>query len=256
MFIVGWSSDLSTHKCYNTANKGGNKTHSMDISEAINQRKSIRAFKPDPVPQEVLAEIIELALRAPSWGNTQPWEFAVVSGRELEEIRKAFAEKEEVATLDIARPQQYPYETRSRALGTKLFELKGIRREDKERRRWWELQGLMHFGAPSVIYIYIDRSIYFQANGLNVWPIFDCGLVTENIILLAVRHGLGTIIQAQAVFFPDVLRKVLGIPDSKLIVIGIAIGYPNWDDPVNQFCTEREPLSNIVRWYGFESDRL
>ncbi len=226
----------------------------MDICEAVNQRKSIRAFKPDPVPQQVFSEIMELALRAPSWANTQPWEFAVVSGRELEEIRRGFVEKaEEEPTPDIARPQQFPepYDTRRRALGTKLFEVKGIRREDREGRGWLRLQGLKHFGAPSVIYICIDRSFYFQDRSLNVWPIFDCGLVAENIMLLATKYGLGTIPQAQAVIFPDILRKVLRIPDSKLIVLGIAIGYPNWDDPVNQFHSERELLDKVVKWYGF-----
>lgn len=226
----------------------------MDIVEAINQRKSIRAFKSDPVPQEILKEIMELALRAPSWANTQPWEFAIVTGKKLEEIRQAFVEKtEEEHNPDIPRPREFPepYDTRRRVLGRRVLELKGISREDKEKRRWWLLQGLRLFGAPCVIYIYIDRSFYLQGDGLNIWPIFDCGLVAENIMLLATRYGLGTIAQIQAVVYPDVLRKVLGIPDSKLIVLGIAVGYPDWDDPVNQLRSEREPLDNVSTWYGF-----
>ncbi len=227
----------------------------MDICEAVNQRKSIRAFKPDLVPQEVLGEIIELALRAPSWGNTQPWEFAIVGGRELEEIRTGFIEKAgEEPTPDINPPQQFPepYDTRLRAIVAKLLETKGIRREDREGRDWWQLQQLRHFEAPSVIYIYIDRSFYFQADGLNVWPIFDCGLVAENIMLLATKYGLGTVLQAQAVIFPDVVRKVLRMPDSTLIVLGMAVGYPNWADPTNQVRSEREPLNKVARWYGFD----
>jgi nitroreductase len=227
----------------------------MDIREAISQRKSIRAFKPDPVPQEVLSEIMELALRAPSWENTQPWELAVVSGIELENIKRGFIEVvAKDTTVDIARPQQFPepYNTRRRTVGIKLFEVKGIQREDKEKRDSWRLQGLKNFDSPSVIYIYIDHSLYFQADGLNVWPIFDCGSVAENIMLLATHYGLGTVAQAQAVTFPDILRKVLKIPDSKLMVLGIAIGYPDWDDPVNQFRTEREPLDKTAKWYGFD----
>lgn len=226
----------------------------MDIVEAIKQRKSIRAFKPDPVPLDVLKQIMELALRAPSWGNTQPWEFAIVRGRELEEIRRRLMEKaEEGLTPDIARPQKFPepYDTRRRALTSKFLETKGIRREDREGRGWWRLQGLKHFGAPIVIYICIDRSFYFQGEGVNVWPIFDCGLLAENIMLLATKYGLGTIPQAQAVVYPDVLRKELGLPHSKLIVLGIAIGYPNWDDSINQFQSEREPLEKVAKWYGF-----
>jgi nitroreductase len=76
--------------------------------------------------------------------------------------------------------------------------------------------------------------------------------VAENIMLLATKYGLGTIAQIQAVGHPNVLRKVLGIPDSKLIVLGIAIGYPDWDDPINQLRSEREPLDNVSTWYGFD----
>jgi nitroreductase len=229
----------------------------MDIVEAINQRKSIRAFKSDPVPKEILKEIMELALRAPSWGNTQPWEFAIATGKKLEEIREAFVEKAAAAEQDnpdIPRPREFPqpYDTRYRALGRRVLELKGINREDKEKRRGWILQGLRLFEAPCVIYIYVDRSFYQQGAGLNIWPVFDCGLVAENIMLLATKYGLGTIAQIQAVVYPDVLRKVLGIPDSRLIVLGISVGYPDWDDPVNQLRSEREPLDNVSTWYGFD----
>jgi nitroreductase len=229
----------------------------MDIVEAINQRKSIRAFKSDPVPKEVLKEIMGLALRAPSWGDTQPWEFAIVTGKKLEEIRQAFVEKAVAAeedNPDIPRPRGFPqpYDTRYRTLGRKILELKGISREDREKRGRWLLQGLRLFEAPCVIYIYIDRSLYQQGDRLNIWPVFDCGLVAENIMLLATRYGLGTVPQIQAVVYPDVLRKVLGIPDSKLIVLGISVGYADWDDPVNQLHSEREPLDNVSTWYGFD----
>lgn len=228
----------------------------MDIVEAVNQRKSIRAFKPDAVPLGILKRLMEPALRAPSWANTQPWEFAIVSGSELEKIRKGFIEKAgEQSAPDIAGPPGYPepHDSRRRALTAKLYEIKGIQREDAERRAWWRLQGLKNFGSPAVIYICIERSFYFQGDGVNVWPMYDCGLVAENIMLVATAYGLGAITQAQAVSFPDVIRKVLKMPDSKLIVMGLAIGYPDWSDPINQFRSEREPLDNVARWYGFDS---
>jgi nitroreductase len=228
----------------------------MEIVEAINQRKSIRAFKSDPVPREILKEIMELALRAPSYDNTQPWEFAIVTGKKLEEIRQAFVGKavaeEPNPDIPLTREFPQPYDTRRRTLGRKVLELKGISREDKEKRGMWLLQGLRLFEAPCVIYIYIDRSFYQQSDRLNIWPVFDCGLVAENIMLLATKYGLGTIAQIQTVVYPDVLRKVLGIPDSKLIVLGISVGYPDWDDPVNQLRSEREPLDNVSTWYGFD----
>ena len=230
----------------------------MDVTEAVRARRSVRAFKPDLVPQEILKEIMELALRAPSWANTQPWEFAIVSGEKLEEIRQAYLEKAAEVTgepaPDLTAPREFPepFDNRRRTVGRSLFEIMGIGREDAEKRKQWRLQGTKLFGAPCVIYIYTERAFYFQSDGLNVWPVFDCGLVAENIMLLAANCGLGTIPQMQAVYYPDVLRKVLGIPDSKLIVVGIAIGYPDWDDPVNQFRSEREPLDRVTRWYGFD----
>jgi nitroreductase len=228
----------------------------MDVAEAIQQRKSIRAFRPDTVPQKILKEILELALRAPSYDNTQPWEFAIVTGKKLEEIRQAVVEKAAATedNPDIPRTREFPqpYDNRRRTLGRKVLELKGIRREDKEKRMWWLLQGLRMFEAPCVIYIYIDRSFYQQSELLNIWPVFDCGLVAENIMLLATAHRLGTVAQIQAVLYPDVLRKVLRIPDSKLIVLGIAVGYPDPDDPVNQLNSEREALDNVSTWYGFD----
>ena len=227
----------------------------MDVLEAVRSRKSIRAFKAAPVPQTVLKQVMELALRAPSWSNTQPWQFAVATGKKLEAIKKAFIEKAgEEPTPDLPRPRGFPepYDSRRRSIGRKTLETRGIGREDTEKRRWWQLQGLGLFGAPAAIYIYIDRSFHFQDDGLNVWPVFDCGLVAENIMLLATEYGLGTIPQIQAVHYPDVLRKTLGISDAKLMVLGIAIGYPNWDDPINRFRSERESLDAVVKWHGFD----
>ena len=227
----------------------------MDVIEAVRSRMSIRAFKADPVPQAVLKQVMELALRAPSWANTQPWQFAVATGKKLEAIKQAFIEKaDEEPAPDLPRPGGFPepYDSRRRSIGRKMLEIKGIGREDTEKRRRWQLQGLGLFEAPAEIYIYIDRSFYYQDDGPNVWPVFDCGLVAENIMLLATEYGLGTIPQIQAVHYPDVLREILGIPDSKLIVLGIAIGYPNWDDPINRYRSEREPLDAVVKWHGFD----
>jgi len=229
----------------------------MDIAEAIRHRKSIRAFKPDAVPQEILKEIMEIAVGAPSWSNTQPWEFAIAGGEKIAEIKQAFVEKAqagEPTNPDLTPPKEFPepYNTRRRALGIKIFEIKGIKREDKEQRKLWGLQGLKLFGAPCAIYIYTDRSFYRQGDVLNAWPILDCGLVTENIMLLAAKYGLGTVPQMQAVYYPQVLRKVLGIPDSKIMVLGIAIGYPDWDDPINQLRSDRDSLDEIANWYGFD----
>ena len=222
----------------------------MDIVEAIRQRKSIRAFKPDPVPQSILKEIMEVALRAPSWANTQPWEFAVVAGNKLEDLRKAFLEKAVgESKLDLPGPREFPepYGSRVRSLGITMADAMAARRRDSEKNQWW-LKGFGLYGALAAIYVYTERSFCFQPDSLNVWPIFDCGLVSQNIMLLATKYGLGTIPQAQAVHHPDVLRKALGIPSSKLIILGIAIGYPDWDYPANKVRIGRDPVSTLTTW--------
>jgi nitroreductase len=109
-----------------------------------------------------------------------------------------------------------------------------------------------HYGAPVVIYLLVGRSFFYQQKGINVWSLYDCGAAVQNIMLLATSHGLGTVAQAQAVVFPDIIRKVLGIHESKLISLGIAVGYPDWDDPITKARTKREPLGDIAKWYGFD----
>jgi nitroreductase len=227
----------------------------MDVSKAVIARRSIRAFKPEPVPKAVISEIVEKALRAPSWANVQPWELAIARGPELAEIRRRVCEKKG-ANINPDFPQIFefpePYSSRSRVTIAKSHESVGIKREDKEKREWWELQQLNNFGAPCEVYIYIDRSLCLQNGNINIWPVFDCGTITGIIALLAADYGLGTITQARAVVYPDVIREVLGIPDTKLMLVGIGIGYPDLKNPVNQYTTDREPMDKLVRWYGFE----
>jgi nitroreductase len=226
----------------------------MDISEVVSLRRSIRAFKPDPVPKAILSEIMEKALRAPSWANTQPWEFAIASGPKLAEIRRRFMEKKGV-DINPDLPQFFkfpePYDSRSRAAVAKSHESVGIRREDKKKREWWELQQLNNFGAPCEIYVYIDRSLYLQNGKVNIWPVFDCGAITAIITLLAANYELGTIVQARAVVYPGIIREVLKILDTKIMVVGVAIGYPDLKNPVNQYTTDREPMDKLVSWYDF-----
>jgi nitroreductase len=227
----------------------------MDVSQAINQRKSIRTFKKDPVPEELIRKILETTLRSPSWANSQPWHFYIVTGEKLENIRQKFADKaDEDPYPDISRPFEFPepYGNRMSTITTRQNEVRGLTSADRDRKGWWRVFGLRHFGAASEVYICIERSFFYQKKGLNVWPVFDCGLITQDIMLLAASEGLGTIIQAQAVIYPDIIRKTLDIPESQIIVIGLAIGYPDWQDPVNNIATDRVKLDDISKWYGFK----
>jgi len=221
----------------------------MEVLEAIKTRRSIRRQKTDPVDNETVQNVLEAARWAPSWANTQPWEFAVAGGKKLREIQDGFLRRGmQDPRSEIARPYEFPepYMSRIQALMDK--ERSEMTKEEFEARM---IENYSHYGAPACIYLLVGRPFFYQAKGINVWSLYDCGSAVQNIMLLATKYGLGTIPQIQAVTYPDVLREVLGITDSKLIVLGIAVGYPDWDDPVNQLRSEREPLDNISTWYGF-----
>jgi nitroreductase len=129
------------------------------------------------------------------------------------------------------------------------LDMMGIAREDKQARTQWGIQGAKLWGAPSCIYVMIDRGFFYIDDQINIWPAFDCGAITQTILLLATENGLGTIPAIQPVLYPDLLREKLNLPASKLMVLGIAIGYPDWDAPVNKLRTTREPLDKMAKFY-------
>ena len=221
----------------------------MDVIEAIKSRKSIRAFKPDPVPKEVLKKLMEVCLHAPSSQNSQPWEFAIVGGKAIDEIKQAIVGQ---ALADVEPNPDFPwfnlsepYKSRSREVGWQLYGALGITREDREGRRQWALHGMKFFDAPNGIILYIDRALDNRA-------LVDAGIIVQTIMLAALEYGLGTCPQAAVVAYPDVVRRVLGIEDSKIMVCGIAIGYPDWDHPANNFQSSREPLEALAIWHGID----
>lgn len=224
----------------------------MDVPEAINRRQSIRAFKPDPVPADILKKIIEGSLRSPSGSNTQPWELVVVTGARLAEIKEAcVANVTGQPEPDLPWAMQYPEPWNSRrvAVMAGILSHMGIAREDKKRRLEFGVEAQRLWGAPAVIYVMIDSAFYTCSNPPTVIPVFDCGLITQDILLLATHYGLGSIPALQPVLFPRILREKLSLPASKLFVIAIPLGYPDMDNRVNQFRTTREPFEKLVRFY-------
>ena len=224
----------------------------MDIMEAVKTRKSIRDFMPDPVPRAELREILKIANRAPSASNAQPWEFIVIGGNVLEDIRNANVEKLNSGTPPNPEyeafewPPDSMYRRRQVEIAKQLFKLMDIQREDNARRAEWMERGFRYFNAPSVIIVTMDR-ILPEAR-----PSLDIGMVVQNICLVALAFGLGTCIGNQGVLYPEVLRSHADIPDTKRILTSIAIGYPNWAFPANQAKSAREPMENITSWYGVE----
>jgi nitroreductase len=224
----------------------------MDVIEAAKRRKSIRGYKPDPVPKQVLEQILEMASHAPSAMNTQPWEFAVLTGEVLENVRRSNVDllrsgvppnPEHVVT---SWPKESIYRQRQVNLAKQLFQLMDIPREDTDKRGKWLERGFRYFEAPSVIIISTDRSL--SESG----PLLDIGAVIQTICLVALDFGLATCIEDQGVAYPEVLRKYAQIAESKRIIAAVAIGYPDWDFPANKVESEREPIESVTTWIGFD----
>lgn len=223
----------------------------MDIEEAIKARKSIRKYKPDPVPKEILREILQIAQRAPSAMNTQPWEFVVITGEVLEHIKRVNVEKLNTGApmqpehLVVGWPQESIYRQRQVELGKEIFRLMNISRLDKKMREKWMERGFRYFDAPAAIIVTADHSL------TEGGPLLDIGAVIQSICLAALGFGLGTCIEDQGVLYPEVVREYAEIPESKRLIMAIAIGYPDWDFPANSLESTREEIDKITTWCGF-----
>ncbi len=224
----------------------------MEIVEAIRTRKSIRSFKPDPIRKEIVREILEIATRAPSGTNTQPWEFFILAGEVLGQVKQANVEHLKSGTppnpeisFAISNPDTV-YQKRRVELTKRLFQLMEIPRDDMEKRMQWLERGFRFFDAPIAIIISVDRLLSEEG------PLMDIGAVMQTICLAALNYGLGTCIEYQGVMYPEVLRQYAGIPESKRILAAIALGFPDWDFPANRLESTRELVDNITIWCGFE----
>lgn len=224
----------------------------MELQEAISKRKTTRGFKSTPVPREILREIMEKALRAPSWGNTQPWEFVIAGGKALDDIKKAFLESaDESPAPDLPFPAQFPEFIRARLPYARRQQTPD-NRDPKEVLKERQVMGASMYNAPCIIYILTDREMYEQdGRNKNVYAIFDCGLIAQTIMLLAAEKGLGTVAAAQSVRSSRILREKLGIAKSKVIVLGLIIGYPDTENPQYKVYSDRVPLDEIAAWKGF-----
>ena len=222
----------------------------MNLVEAIRLRKSIRGYKPDAVPKEILRDIMDMAIRSPSGDNAQPWEITVVVGEVLDRIRESNVEQLMSGAIPYLGLESKPYEgvyrQRQVDVAIQIFQLMGIAREDKEKRAEWMQRGLRFFDAPAGIIVSADSSLH-QSH-----PLIDIGSLLQTICLTALDYGLGTCIHDQGIMFPDVVRKIIGTPQSKRLIMCIAIGYPDWDFPANKLETKRETVDSVVTWCGFE----
>ena len=224
----------------------------MQYDEVVQGRRSIRGFKQEPVSKEVIKEVIGLAMRAPSSLNTQPWNFFVVSGEPLDRIRKGNTKRNLAGVPDSREFRGHgayegAHRERQIEIAKQLFAAMGIERQDKEARQNWVLRGFRQFDAPVSIVVTYDRSIH----GGDIAP-FDCGAVTNALVNAAWSRGLGCVINSQGIMQSPVVREHAGIPDDQVIMICVAMGYPDDGFPANAVVSRRKSVDEAAIFVGFD----
>lgn len=220
--------------------------------EVVLGRRSIRGYLDTPVPRDVIEEIIDLARRSPSSLNSQPWSFYVISGEPLAAIRAGNVERNLAGipdTREFRAGEKYQGVHRERqiAVAKQLFAEMGIAREDTEARQDWVLRGFRQFDAPVCIIVTYDRELH----GGDI-PVFDCGAVATALVNAAWSRGLGCCINSQGIMQSPVVREEAGIADDQVIMISIALGYPDETFPANVVVSERKPVSEAAVFVGFD----
>lgn len=218
----------------------------MDAIECITTRQSIRGFKPDPVPKELLREIVEIARWSPSYKNSQPWEAIILSGAKKTALAKHIIELFDSGappTPDLSAPEAWPpaEEARINNLYKRRAELTGIDLANPEIIKKAKKVNFGFYGAPHAVYLFQDAS-------LSLWSLFDLGLFAQTLMLAAHAKGVGTVPQAFATDYAREIKEFLGIPATKRLVLGLSVGYSDPDSPANKFRTDRAAVDELVCW--------
>ncbi len=224
----------------------------MDVIEAVQSRKSVRAFRPDPVPRETIEKILEISQRAPSGTNTQPWHTYVCTG----EVRDAISRDvlELASQGKAAKYEDYDYypskwkdvhRDRRRGVGWSLYGLLGIEKGDREASARQGRRNFVFFDAPVGIFFTTDAYL-----GRGSWS--DVGLYMQTVMLTARAFGLHTCPQAAWIQFQEPVFRHLNIPDDQVLISGMSLGYIDDEAIENTLVSEREELSNVVRFVGFD----
>ena len=225
----------------------------MQYDEVVLGRRSTRGVTSDPVPRELIEEILTLAMRAPSSMNTQPWNFHVITGEPLDRIRAGNTERN-LAGVPHSREfrtgaEKFTGTHRDRQVqvAKQLFGAMGIAREDMEMRQDWVLRGFRQFDAPVCVIVTYDRIL----DGSDDTP-FDCGAVSNALVNAAWSRGLGAVINSQGIMQSPVVREHAGIPDDQVIMKSIALGWPDETFPANAVVSERKSVAEAATFVGFE----
>ncbi|MDZ7645540.1 MAG: nitroreductase [Woeseiaceae bacterium] len=218
----------------------------MNVTDAVRKRHTTRGFKPDPVPDELLREILETARHAPSNCNTQPWFLTIVSGDARDRLEKALVseirsgKKPSPAFQPGDRNLEGVYRERQVACAVRYYQTMGIERHEKDKRDALMLRNWQFFGAPHTAFLSMP---------LTMGPVnaVDIGIYLQTLMLLMVERGLASCPQGALAFFPDPVREIAGIPDDHGILCGLSFGYADEAATINQARMDRDPLDRTVR---------
>jgi len=220
-------------------------TPSGAFERLLEARYSCRAFLPQQVDTAVLARMLEIAQRTPSWCNSQPWQVVITRGAGTERFRNAIFEYAagRKPEPDFAFPREYRgvYLERRRECGFQLYESVGIARGDREASARQTMENYRLFGAPHAMIVTTDEA-------LGVYGVLDCGAWVNNFMLAARSLGVASIAQAALAAHPQFTRSYFGLPAERLIVCGMSFGYEDEAHPVNRFRTSRAALDKVVTW--------
>ena len=220
------------------------------VEAAIVSRRSVRAYRPLPVPRELIERILNLAARAPSGTNTQPWKVTVLTGASKDalsdKILAAYNDPAERAQHTEAYdyyPAQWvsPYIDRRRKIGWDMYGLLGLTKDNKAGMQEQHAQNYRFFGAPVGLMFTIDRVM-----GKGSWV--DYGMFLQTLMVAARSHGLDTCPQAAFNQFHRIILPHIGAGPEEELICGMTLGYADNTPPVAQLKTEREPASGFTRF--------
>jgi nitroreductase len=223
---------------------------SNETETAILSRRSVRGFCPDPVPREAVERLLDVAARAPSGTNMQPWRVVALAGDALQRFTATVAEAyvsgaESAGEWDYyPKPMPEPYLARRRELGWELYRLLGIARGERDKARAHVVNNLHFFGAPVGLICVIDRA-------LKIGSWLDYGMFLENIALAARAAGLDTCMMAVFADFPNTIRQALALPETDIVVCGVALGHEDRAAPANALRTPRVAAADFASFRGF-----
>jgi nitroreductase len=209
-----------------------------DLDETIRQRRSSRLFLPEPVPRHLITESLELAMRAPSNSNVQPWHVVFTAGEARDRLVEALLEK---ARSEPPKVPELPaaFAHMRRDLGGQVYGSMGIARSDSAARRIAVLRNWEFFRAPV-------GGVVFMHQDLGLVDSMGVGMFLQTLVLALTARGLGTCVQVSIAGYPEIIREQLGISAEMNILCGLAIGYPDPEFPGNSLRVGRDSLDQHV----------